>query len=193
MQQTRSSVPPLARGAAVLGAGTGLLACAPSPSSALAALRLPGPAAGAVTADPSALLVAVLAVLAWGLTAWLVLATLVTLSSRLPGLAGRAGHLLTRCLVPRALRRVLELALGLTVATSAVWVCPASAADSGAEAAPPPRPAAAAVTAASPSLDWPVAGQPSAAPPDSGAGRPRRPRRRRPRRHPLVAGRALAR
>lgn len=115
-----------------------LLAAAP-PSRALPALLSPSAAA-----DPTAPLVALIALVAWALLVWLSLVSVVTLAGRLPGVAGQAAAALARRMAPAAVRRLVALALGATLATGV-------AGSTTAYAAPPaPGPVAA-------SLDWPTA------------------------------------
>jgi nucleoid-associated protein YgaU len=128
--------------AAPAGAGL-LLATAPSPGRAVHTL-----ATAAVAADPLAPLVALVALAAWLLTGWVALAAVLTAGGRLPGLAGRVARGACRRIAPRALRRLLELALGLTVAAGTLGAPPAVAAP-----APTPPPAVA--------LDWPRTTAPS--------------------------------
>ena len=143
-----------------------LLLAAPTPLAALAELRAPSAAT-----DPTGPLVAALALAAWALAGWVLLTALLVLAGRLPGLTGRAGAALARRAAPTALRRAVEVALGVTVAVGALGASPAAA--SGPAAAPPA--AAQAATAASldwsapaspaqPDLDWPTAQAPTTAP-----------------------------
>ena len=128
---------------AVAGSLAVLLLCAPRPGAALALLRQPSAAT-----DPTAPLVALVALAAWAVTAWLAVAVLVVAAAHAPGLAGRVGQALARRVVPRAVRRAVEAMLGLVVLTTPLAAAPASAAP------PPERPAGI-------SLDWP--GAPAAA------------------------------
>jgi nucleoid-associated protein YgaU len=115
-----------------------LVATAP-PSRAMPALLSP-----AAAADPTAPLVALAALVAWALIAWLSLVGVLTLAGRLPGVAGRAAAGAARRIAPAAVRRVVAMALGVTLTTGV-------AGNVTAYAAPPePRPVAA-------SLDWPTA------------------------------------
>jgi nucleoid-associated protein YgaU len=133
----------LLTGALVLGV---LAATAPTPAQALRALGQPAPP------DPTAPLVAAVALLAWGLATWLVAVLLVVAAASVPGSLGRwAGGLACR-IAPRALLRVAEVALGLTVATGAV-AGPHAVAET-------PLPAGSSV-----SLDWPGAALPAPAAP----------------------------
>jgi len=137
-----------ALGAAV--AGLALLFAAP-PSTAWRDL-----AAASSAADPSGPLVAATALLAWGLAGWLAVTVLVTAAGQLPGVAGRLAGAGARRIAPAAVRRTVEVALGLTVAVGVVGAAPASAASSHAPAPTSasqlavPEPAA-----ARPDLDWP--------------------------------------
>lgn len=142
---------------AVGGAGLLLLATAPPPAAAVALLQDP-----ATAADPTAPVVALLSLLAWLLVGWLALTVALTAGSRLPGRVGRALAAVARRTAPVAVRRAVEVALGMTVAVGALGT-PAAAAplDHGSAAAP----------AGVPSLDWgapPVelpAAPPAVAPP----------------------------
>jgi nucleoid-associated protein YgaU len=140
--------------AAPAGAGL-LLATAPSPGRAVHTL-----ATAAAATDPLAPLMALVALAAWLLAGWVTLAAILTAGGRLPGLAGRVARGACRRIAPRALRRLLELALGLTVAAGTLGASPAVAAP-----VPTPPPAVA--------LDWPGTTAPStgtsAAPAASGA------------------------
>ena len=113
-----------------------LAVAAPGPTRALTALAQPAPD------DPTAPLVAAAALLAWGLATWLAFVLLAVAASRVPGWTGRWAGAVAGRVAPQAVRRVAELALGLTVATAAVAV-PHAVADQ----AQPLRPAL--------SLDWP--------------------------------------
>lgn len=146
-------------------AGVVLARCAP-PADCLRALA----AAGATT-DPTAPLVAALALLAWACTAYLLLLAALTLGARLPGPAGHALAGVLRRLAPGVLRRALELALGLAVVAGPLAGGSPATADSGgrppapapsaaAPAAPADPAAAAAAVPAATGLDWPgVAGR----------------------------------
>lgn len=138
MEQQRAGQVVAAAGAA----GALLLLAAPAPTSALELLR--EPPAG----DPVAPLVGLLSLLAWLLAGWLLLGVSMTAGAHLPGGVGRLASAAARAVVPTALRRAVELALGLTVLVGAT-ASPAAASSATAPSAPPP-PAAAAVT----DLDW---------------------------------------
>lgn len=117
-----------------------LLLAAPTPAAALRALRDP-----AAATDPTAPLVALLSLLAWALAGWLALVVLVTAAGHLPGAAGRLGAAVSRRVAPAAVRRVVEVALGLSVAVGALGSSPALAA---------PGPAGGPAAPAAASLDW---------------------------------------
>lgn len=138
-----------------------LLLTAPRPATALADLRTAGTAT-----DPQGPLLAAVALLAWALAGWLLLVLALTLLGRLPGAAGRAGRGLVRRVAPGALRRTVEVALGLAVTATAVGASPALAAGADGQ---PDRPATAVSLdwhgAAGPDLDWPTAPAEPAAPP----------------------------
>ena len=137
-----------------------LVLVAPSPVTALP--ELVRSSAGAT--DPTGPLLAGVALCAWLCAAWLLASTALTAAGRLlPGPAGRTiAALATRC-APTALRRVAELALGVTVATaslggSGAWAQdahPAAAAAAG-TAASPLRPVPAPQIAPPLDLDWPA-------------------------------------
>lgn len=148
-----------------------LLLAAPRPSDALGLVAAPSS-----LADPFAPVVAVLALLAWGLALWLALAVLVTLGACLPGRLGRAHRGLARRLLPVAVRRAVELALGVSLAITGLGASSAAAATappaaaqvssaqvSRAQPAPEATAAPAGPTQAPlhptpvvPSLDWPT-------------------------------------
>jgi len=146
----------------VLGAGAALIALlltAPDPAGAVDTLR------GATGApDLFAPVVAVLALAAWALAGWLLATAALTLLSRVPGTAGRAAAALGRRVAPAAVRRGVELALGLTVTASVLGAGPAAAATP--EATPPP-PSVAASAPASPVPAFPAAPSPA---PSAAAG-----------------------
>jgi nucleoid-associated protein YgaU len=144
-----------------VAAGLLLLLVAPTPAAALHALREP-----AATADVTGPLVALLSLIAWALAAWLLLTAALTAGAHLPGTAGRASRSAARRLAPAAVRRGIELALGLSVVVGVVGSAPAAA-----NPRPPAGPALAAVSldwsapdpdAPAPPLDW--AASPTAAP-----------------------------
>jgi hypothetical protein len=138
------------RGGAPAGcaAGVALLAAAPSPAAALATLATPA------AADPLGPLLALIALVAWALLAWLVAVAAAVSSTRLPGAAGLVGHALARRVAPAAVRRLVEVALGVGVAAGVLGASPAFAGTH----VPPAPPAVAA------SLDWPTPPTPTAAP-----------------------------
>ena len=124
-----------------------LLAASPTPAAALRTLRVASSAdAFGSSTIAFAPLVAVAALLAWALVAWLLVVAAATLASRLPGLAGRAASSVARHVAPAVLRRVFDVALGVTMAVGVVGATPAAA-------SPPVPPAPPAATA---SLDWPT-------------------------------------
>jgi nucleoid-associated protein YgaU len=147
---------------AVLAVAAGLLmAGAPAPRVAIETLRT-APTAADPAADPAAPLLAAAALLAWALVAWLLALTLSTAAGRLPGLAGAVCGQVAQRLAPTAVRRLVEVALGVSVVVGATAV-PASAV----AAPPPPAPRVAALDwpAATPlphPLDWPAAAGPAA-------------------------------
>ena len=131
--------------AAPFGALALLTAAAPAPGAALTALRAPDP--GDVTAP----VVAVAALVAWALSAWLVLVMAGTLLGRARGRLGAVGRAAARRTAPVAVRRAVEVALGLTV-TAGVLAGPAAAAPGV------PVGSTSAGSATSTSFDWPGAG-----------------------------------
>jgi nucleoid-associated protein YgaU len=168
--------------AGVAASLTALLLAAPRPSAAVGVLR-----DAAAVSDPTAPLVAAVALAAWAVSAWLAVTVLLVLLSRLPGQLGRGGRALAARTAPSAVRRAVELTLGLTVAVGVVAPSTAlaaplvpssgpavqtSTADRGwdldwpsTEAAPAPSPAAArqASTAPAPSRA-PAADRPAVTP-----------------------------
>jgi nucleoid-associated protein YgaU len=144
-----------------------LLLCAPPPPTALAQVQ-----AAASTADPAAPLVAAVSLTAWALTAWLLIAVLLTVLGRAPGRVGRLAGTLVRRWAPTAVRRAVELTLGLTVATGVLGAGTGHAAgpSPGAAASAPLSPSPAASPAPSPEpgaphrglldLDWPTSSPP---------------------------------
>lgn len=139
---------------------------APGPSDALALLldidSWSDDPAGAQTG-----VVALVSLVAEVCVAWIYLGALLTAAGALPGGLGRLAAATARRLVPAALRRLLEVALGVGVATSSLAAgaaLPAAAAPIAAAAAGPvhtgpaptaPSPAAAPSLGGWPQLDWP--------------------------------------
>ncbi|MEX2291076.1 MAG: LysM domain-containing protein [Mycobacteriales bacterium] len=113
-----------------LTAGLLLVVAAPGPTAAVQQLREVGSAT-----DQTAPLVALLALLAWGLTTWLALTVALTAGGHLPGLTGRAFAAAARRIAPTAVCRAVEVTLGLTVALGMCGAPPAVAAP-GAPVAP---------------------------------------------------------
>lgn len=134
------------RAAAVAAALVALLLAAPSPDTALRQLADP-----ALSSDPTGPLVAVVALLAWAVTVWLVLTVAAVLLSRLPGLVGATCAVVARCVAPALVRRTVEGALGLTVAVGVL--APSTAL---ATAAPGPAADPGPVAEATWDLDWPT-------------------------------------
>ncbi|GAC1442021.1 MAG: hypothetical protein NVS3B26_03660 [Mycobacteriales bacterium] len=143
-------------GAQLAGTLTGLVTCtgvllsaAPSLADAVQTLscaRLT-PAADC-SDDPMAPLLALVAVAAWATLVWLLVIAGTALASRLPGVTGRLAAVVCARLAPAALRRLIEVSFGLTVAAGILGGSTSASAD---PALPPGPPAAAAV----PTLDWP--------------------------------------
>ena len=125
--------------------------------------------------DPTGPLVAVLALCAWTLALWLLLTVVLVLGGRVPGLLGRAASSAARRIAPSAVRRGVELALGLAVTLGPLGAAPA-AAQAPAAAATAPAATAPAATAPgdtapvntaqepAPDLDWPTTDGEAAAP-----------------------------
>lgn len=143
---------------AVLGGLTAavvLLLTAPGPTASLAVLADPAAAGSA-----SAPLVALLALLAWCLSAYLLVVTALTAGAHLPGAAGHALAAVARRTAPVGLRRALELAVGTSLVVGTLG------GPAGAAPLPPAPPASASTTAGAtadhpvlpplPSLDHPV-------------------------------------
>ena len=105
------------------GCGRGRSWAATAAATAVLALAAPRPAPALVqlseinsSHDPFAPLVAVLNLFAWAAALWLALCVVITVAGDCPGWTGQLGRVLSRRLVPAALRRTLQLSLGLTVA-----------------------------------------------------------------------------
>lgn len=130
----------LARTGSGAAAAIALLLAAPSPAAARHDLS-----AASAAADQSAPLLAVVALTAWLLLGWLALTAALCLLAQLPGAAGHAAAGVVRGVAPGALRRLVAVGLGVTVAVGPV--APALAA-----------PSAAAPAVVSVSLDWPGTG-----------------------------------
>ncbi len=146
-----------------------LAVAAPRPGSALHQLTDVSSAT-----DPFAPLVAAVTLVAWAAALWLALSVLVTVAGDCPGWTGRIGRALSRRLVPAAMRRTLQLTLGLTMAVSALGATTASA-----SAPAPPAPSSSEATSGpagpgNPSLDWPTvrAGAPGPGPAGTSSAAP---------------------
>jgi nucleoid-associated protein YgaU len=133
-----------------------LLAVAPTPAAAVHDLRSPA------AADPAGPLVAAVALLAELLLCWLLVVVAATSASRLPGWGGPVARRLASRIAPVAVRRLVEVSLGVTVVVgaavpaSAGTVQPSPAALDWPSAATSPAPAG-------PDLDWPSATRAAAA------------------------------
>ncbi len=90
-----------------------LVALLPSPAGLL---RQVSDGSDAVTVLGAAMMLAV-TVVVWGLLAWALLVATATLLARMPGSAGRLGRFVARSLTPRAARRVVILATGVSLVT----------------------------------------------------------------------------
>jgi nucleoid-associated protein YgaU len=121
---------------------TVLLVAAPRPPRSPAAL--PGWLAAA---PPDAAVVDLATVTAWGCVGWLTFAAIACVLGTVPGLAGRVGAAVARCVAPIAMRRAIEAALGLSVVALPVAAPLAALADDGHSVR----------TWSPPSLDRPVA------------------------------------
>lgn len=108
---------------ACAGAGGSLLLAGACPASSWSQLRAPG-AAGTATGP----VVAALSLGGWALVLWLAVTVALTASSRLPGLVGLVSAVAARHVAPTAVRRGVELALGLGLAAGAAGAAPAAAA-----------------------------------------------------------------
>lgn len=127
--------------AVAAGATLSALLLASTPPAA--ALRLlTAPDAG----DPTGAVVGGAALLAWSLAGWLLLTVAATTAGHLPGVAGRACSRVARRIAPGAVRRAVEVALGLAVTGAVLGAGPAAAAS---PSRPGDTPAPAAI-----SLDW---------------------------------------
>jgi hypothetical protein len=160
---------PRATAAATAGALGALLLTAPSPRVALGSLA----GAGSAT-DPTAPLVAAVALLAWAVAGWLALTVVVVLLSRVPGLLGRTARALAGRVAPATVRRAVEAALGITVAVGVV--APPAALASPATLPTATLPTAVAAAEAAWDLDWPSrTATPTSSPPAPAAPGPAAP------------------
>lgn len=124
---------------AVALAGLALVVAGAGPLTSLRLLTAP---AGH---DPTSALVGATGLAAWVLALWLLLTTTVTAGGHLPGRPGRAAARASRRIAPAAVRRTVELALGLTVSTAVLGAGPAAASAPGLDGGTP---------VAAPALDW---------------------------------------
>ena len=109
---------------AVVGASGLLLAAAGAPPAA--ALR--SLSSLSASTSPTGPVVAAASVLAWLLVIWLGVVVVTGAAAALPGAGGRTAAALARRLTPAAVRRIIELGLGVTLAASAPGAAPALAA-----------------------------------------------------------------
>ncbi|MCW2598982.1 MAG: hypothetical protein JWM02_811 [Frankiales bacterium] len=79
--------------------------------------------------DPIAPLLAVLTLAAWACSGWLLLVAATTWGGRLPGVAGRAARRTSERVAPASVRALVRVALGATVAASALGAPGAAFAD----------------------------------------------------------------
>ena len=135
---------------AAVTAGITVLALAPRPAHAARLLAETVSSSHDRWAEPTAPVLALVCLASWLLAGWLVLAALLLLAGRLPGLSGRVAAAVAVRVVPPAVRRCLEVVLGASLALTTVAALPAAA--DGPVAA---GPAAAGTPAATDSLDWP--------------------------------------
>ncbi len=132
-----------------LAAGARLLAwVAPAPAEVVSTLRHPEHATLERGVDAVALAAASAG--CWAALCWLALALLVSVTATLPGECGRLADRVADVTVPAATRRLLAIALGLTVATAA-GATPAMAGNQLS-----PRPAGSTLD-----LDWPISKAPA--------------------------------
>ena len=129
--------------AAVVGAAV-VLAVAPPPRQAWQTLTAPGE-----SLDPTAPVMALVALGAWAIAAWLVLGVGLVAASELPGLVGRSAGALAARTVPAAVRRGVSLVLGAGLALGVA--APAHAGD----VAPADQ------RGSTVSLDWPAVAPPT--------------------------------
>ena len=122
MPQHRPARPVLVPAAGAVAAAVLLALAAPDPATALRRLQT------GTAADPTAPLVAVLALVAQLLVVWLAVVVLLTLAAHLPGLPGRACARVARRVAPAAVRRAVEVALGVAVTVGVMGAVPAAAA-----------------------------------------------------------------
>lgn len=118
-----------------------LVGASAGPRAALRLLTAPA------SDDPTSALVGALGLAAWAVATWLVVAAAATAGGHLPGRAGRAAAGAARRIAPVAVRRGLELALGLTVGTAVLGAAPAAASAPGLDRGTQ-------VEASVPALDW---------------------------------------
>ena len=140
-----------ATGSALMGAGgTGLLAVT-RPAGRLPAL--PHVLSWLQETPVDTVLITTTWVLGWAAVAWLTVIAFLAAASALPGGLGALSRSLLRLLAPRAVRRALELALGMSLAAGPIFGSAAMA------AAPPAAPHNAVLSI--PALDRPLGAIPS--------------------------------
>src|SRR5204862_3243167 len=127
-----------------LGAGVALLLAAPRPPMSAAVFTWCTEGSGDLA------IVRLATIAAWACLAWVTVAAFLTVLTAVPGMAGLVGDCVARALVPIAMRRALEAALGITVAAFPVLAAPAAWAEHR-----PPAP-----TWSPPPLDRPATPQP---------------------------------
>lgn len=130
---------------ALAPAAAALTGLALTPTPITAAHQLASSLHATAGTDPLAPVTALAALLLWALAGWLLIVVALTTGGHLPGRAGRAAAACARRSAPAAVRRLVELALGLSVVVGGLGAVPAYAG----QAVPGPVPIAA-------TLDWPT-------------------------------------
>jgi hypothetical protein len=138
------------------GVALGALALAPC-----VALLAPTSGLTSPSGDPTAPLLALVGLVAWSLTGWLLLLVLLTWGSGLPGAVGRGAARCARWVAPASVRSLVRVAVGTTLAVTVLGAPTAAFADDT------PTQVPTIAGSASDPLDWPgvAAGlSPSASP-----------------------------
>lgn len=118
---------------------------APHPEDVLVALRHPQEWVGVQGADAAVLTLAVAA--CWLLLGWLAFGLLVGMAGQLPGAAGACARAMATVVLPRVLRQMVTLTLGIGLVT---------AGGSAAAADPGPAGSESATSSTGASVDWPL-------------------------------------
>src|SRR4051794_28000356 len=100
------------RVAGLIGAATVLALAAPP----MTMLAHPSATVGSAS-TPDAALGALAGAAAWLVVCWLAVALMLATLAHVPGTLGSVAGAISRCITPRVVRRAIEAALGLTVAT----------------------------------------------------------------------------